>query len=91
MQIGLTAQKIENHTLGTHLFWLILQSWKSRIQRTVALSSTEAEYMALSEAANEAIYLRSFLLDLGFIALSETTIHCDNNGVRKLAENPVFR
>lgn len=65
-------------------------SWESRKQRTVALSSTEAEYMALSESTKEAIHLRNFLLDLGFGALSEITVYCDNNGARKLAENPVF-
>ena len=33
-------------------------SWRSKKQRTVALSLTEAEYMALTEAAQEAIWLR---------------------------------
>lgn len=39
-------------------------SWEARKQRTVALSSTEAEYMSLSEAGKEAIHLRSFLMEL---------------------------
>jgi len=65
-------------------------SWESRKQRTVALSSTEAEYMALSEASKEGVYLRHFLSDLGFESLTQVCIKCDNNGARKLAENPVF-
>lgn len=38
-------------------------SWESRKQRTVALSSTEAEYMALCEGAKEAKFIRSFLYE----------------------------
>lgn len=41
-------------------------SWESRKQRTVALSSTEAEYMGLTDAAKEAVYLIGFLKKLGF-------------------------
>ena len=40
-------------------------SWRSKKQRTVALSSTEAEYMALTEAIQEAVWLKAFLLELG--------------------------
>lgn len=65
-------------------------SWETRKQRTVALSSTEAEYMALAEAAKEAVYLRRLLCSIGFEALARVRILCDNNGARKLAENPVF-
>lgn len=65
-------------------------SWESRKQRTVALSSTEAEYMALTEAAKEAIYLQRFLKELGFDELTKVKVYCDNNGARKLAENPIF-
>lgn len=41
-------------------------SWDSKKQGTVALSSTEAEYMSLTEAAKETIYLQGFLMELGF-------------------------
>lgn len=46
-------------------------SWESRKQRTVALSSTEAEYMALSDPAKEATYLRRLLTELGFAELGQ--------------------
>ena len=40
-------------------------SWKSTLQTTIALSTTEAEYMALTEAINGAIWLRGLLNELG--------------------------
>lgn len=64
-------------------------SWESRKQRCVALSSTEAEYIALS-AAREAIYLSAFLTEIGMSSLSKVTLHNDNQGAGKLAVNPVF-
>jgi hypothetical protein len=48
-------------------------SWDARKQKTVALSSTEAEYMGLAEATKEATYLRSFL-----IAHTEKTVYMVN-------------
>ena len=43
-------------------------SWRSKKQRTVALSSTEAEYMALSEATQEAVWPKAFLCELDEMA-----------------------
>ncbi|TDH72289.1 hypothetical protein CCR75_003694 [Bremia lactucae] len=40
-------------------------SWRSKKQRIVALSSTEAEYMALSDATEEAVWLKIFLCEFG--------------------------
>lgn len=65
-------------------------SWDTKKQRTVALSTTEAEYMAMAECAKEAIYLQRFMRELGFNELSDLTIHCDNLSAVRLAENPVF-
>jgi hypothetical protein len=53
-------------------------SWSSRKQPTVALSSTEAEYIALSEAAREVKWVRSFLEELGIKNDLPTTIYEDN-------------
>ena len=41
-------------------------SWSSKRQASVARSSTEAEYVALSNASQEAIWLRKLLSDVGF-------------------------
>jgi hypothetical protein len=63
-------------------------SWEARKQQTVALSSTEAEYMALSDATKEAIYLRRFLKEVLNID-KQIQIMNDNQGARSLAQNPI--
>jgi len=64
-------------------------SWESRKQRTVALSSTEAEYMAVTEGTKEAIHLQNFLNELG-IKKKPVAIYNDNQGAGELIKNPVF-
>lgn len=54
------------------------------------MSSTEAEYMAFSEATKEALHLKGFLLELRLNESTGVTIFCDNMGALKLAENPSF-
>lgn len=46
--------------------------------------------MALSEAAKQSTYLHRFLKELGDTRSDKIVILCDNNGARKIAENPVF-
>ncbi|XP_046145331.1 secreted RxLR effector protein 161-like [Osmia bicornis bicornis] len=64
-------------------------SWSSRKQKTVAMSSAEAEYMALSEAAKESIYQRRFLTEV-VGKLKTTLILCDNQSAGLMAKNPVY-
>lgn len=66
-------------------------SYESRKQRTVALSSTEAEYMALSEACKEAIYLRHLMNEIGVLdSKTPTCVFSDNQSSIKLTANPLF-
>eukprot|EP00253_Pinus_taeda_P012602 PITA_12602 len=65
-------------------------SWFSRKQQSVALSSTEEEYMAASLASCEAIWLRNMLFGLFGQSLRLSVIYCDNQSCIKLTENPVF-
>ena len=65
-------------------------SWYSRKQRSVALSLAEAEYMAASQAACEAIWMRKILVELFGSHLDPTVIYCDNQSCIKLSVNPVF-
>ncbi|UYV61924.1 hypothetical protein LAZ67_1007079 [Cordylochernes scorpioides] len=66
-------------------------AWESKKQQTVALSSTESEYIALCEAGKEAVYLRTLLDEMGFGELlnEPTVLKTDNQGAQQLARNPV--
>lgn len=63
-------------------------SWSSRLQPTVAVSTTEAEYMAAAHAVKEALWLRQLLKDLK-IATGTIPIYCDSQGAIKLLKHPI--
>jgi hypothetical protein len=65
-------------------------SWKSKLQPTVCLSSSEAEYVALSATSQEVVWLRKILFELGHDQSSPTVVFEDNQGAIALSENPVF-
>lgn len=52
--------------------------WTTRKQSTVALSSTEAEYVALASALTEVIWLRNLLQELGIDTKKPTIVYEDN-------------
>ncbi|GMF18158.1 unnamed protein product [Phytophthora fragariaefolia] len=61
--------------------------WRSTFQKTVALSSTEAEYMALSDCVKECIWRRRLLKNMGVDQVGATVIYEDNQGAMALAKN----
>jgi hypothetical protein len=64
-----------------------LISWYSKRQTVIAQSSAEAEYYAASEAAREAIWLKTILRELGF-PQGTVTLHEDNQACIALSKNP---
>jgi hypothetical protein len=64
--------------------------WRSVKQKCIADSTMEAEYVAASEAAKEAIWFRNFLLDLGVVPNlpQQITIYCDNTGAVANTKEP---
>lgn len=64
-------------------------SWYSKRQNTTVLSSTEAEYVALTEVTREVLFLKRMMEGLGFKVKSPVTIFEDNTSTIKIAENPV--
>ena len=65
-------------------------SWMSRKQKSVALSTAEAEYIAASMVCCEAVWLRKLFSKLFGHVLDTTVIFCDNQSGIRLYENPVF-
>ena len=63
-------------------------TWSSRRQATVAKSSTEAEYVALSASAQEVIWLRRLVDSLGIRQDSPTHIYEDNQSAIEISKNP---
>jgi len=64
-------------------------SWRSILQSTVVLSTTEAEYMVMTEAMKEAIWLQGLLDDLG-IDQDLLKINCDIMSAIYLVKNQVY-
>ncbi|GJZ35815.1 retrovirus-related pol polyprotein from transposon TNT 1-94 [Tanacetum coccineum] len=64
-------------------------SWKATLQHVVALSTTEAEYMALTEAVKESIWLKGLLIELG-VNLRSVVVNCDNQSAIHLSRNAMF-
>ena len=62
----------------------------NRKQRSVTLSSAEAEYMAAILAACEAIWMRKILVRLFSSHFDCTVIYCDNKSCIKLSINPIL-
>ena len=69
-------------------------SWKSTKQKSVSLSTAEAEWYAASEAGKEVIYLRDILFDFAFEPNDPTKLYEDSRAVITaiaMANNPVNR
>jgi hypothetical protein len=64
-------------------------SWKSTLQATVALSSTEAEYMAITEAIKEAIWLKAFVGEMSSFE-GPITVFCDNQSAIHLTKDRMY-
>ena len=60
--------------------------YKTHYQRAVALSSTEEEFVAASDAGKMALYVRSLLQDLGFTQHHPTTLKMDNMGAHHMVK-----
>jgi hypothetical protein len=83
------ANSIGSRSISGYCFMLSgsLISWYSHTQSVVALSTAEAEYMAITEAAKEAIWLKLLLKELGH-EQGTISILEDNQATIKISNNP---
>ncbi|GKD77131.1 retrovirus-related pol polyprotein from transposon TNT 1-94 [Tanacetum coccineum] len=65
-----------------------LSSWSSKKQKSIAISTTEAEYIAMSECCTQILWMRSQLTDYGF-AFNKIPMYCDNRSAIALCCNNV--
>lgn len=67
-------------------------SWASKKQTSIALSTTEAEYMGMTQAAKEILWLRTLLNEIGAFKhiVPMSTLNEDNQGAIALAHNPEY-
>ena len=61
--------------------------WQSMLQKSTALSSTEAEYLALTATARDMIWCRTLLAEVGFAMKEASTIFEDNDSTTSIASS----
>jgi len=64
-------------------------SFRAQQQSVVALSTTEAEYIAASEAVKDLIWIQRFVKELK-LDVAKSLLLCDNESALKLIRNPEF-
>jgi hypothetical protein len=64
--------------------------WASKLQRTSAKSSAEAEYVAGALTAQSVVYLKNILEEIGFPLDTKPALMVDNEACIKCAKNPVY-
>eukprot|EP00253_Pinus_taeda_P031106 PITA_31106 len=81
---------IKSTSGGVFNIGLTAISWYNKKERSMALSSVEAEYMTTSLVACEAIWMRKILVGLFGSHLEPIVIYCDNQSCIKISANPIF-
>jgi hypothetical protein len=86
---GDASWEVKNSTSGWLVLWQSAAlAWGSRKQKCVALSTAEAEIIALSEAAKDVVYERKWVKGVGHPALKPTLLYTDSKAARDVSYNP---
>eukprot|EP00253_Pinus_taeda_P034717 PITA_34717 len=92
MHLGLSAGDLDKRrSTSGYVFTLVggAISWMSKLQKIVALSTTEAEYIAASHACKEAVWLKGLLGEFGRLQ-DNIRLLCDSQSAIHLAKNPAY-
>jgi hypothetical protein len=83
------ATQPHRHSIGGFAFLMGdgVFTWSAKKQLIVAFSSTEAEYVAVSEAGKEAVWLRHFLAEINCVQPECMLLRCDNQGAIALTKD----
>ena len=65
-------------------------SWSSKNQSSTTLSSSKAEYMAVTATSFQTVWLRRILDDMNQTQVEATTIYCDNQSTIAMTKNPFY-
>ena len=87
MARGLDCRKSTSRHLFTFVGGAI--SWQSKLQKSVSLSTTEAEYIATIEAGKEMLWMKRFLQELD-LKHRDYIVHCDSQSAIKLSKNAMY-
>jgi hypothetical protein len=85
-----SGDKDDRKSIGGFMLFLngVLIGWRSKNQKVVSLSSSEAEFYALAEAVKEIPFVIQVLAFLGVPVETPVTVHVDNIGAIFMSENP---
>ena len=88
------ASQLHRHSISGYTYFVGLGtiSWSAKKQPIITLSSTEAEYVALTHTAKDILWIHKLLKELSFLHnLSlPTTLYCDNQGAIRLSKDATF-
>ena len=88
------ASHLHRHSISgfAYLIGAGTVSWSSKKQPIITLSSTEAEYVALTHSSKDILWIHKFLTELSriFSFSLPTTLFCDNQGAIRLSKDSTF-
>jgi hypothetical protein len=88
------ASQLHCHSISGFAFFVGngVVSWSSKKQPIITLSSTEAEYVALTHSSKDIIWIHKLLTEFSsiFLFTVPTTLYCDNQGAIRLSKDSTF-